>query len=179
MSLSQGIKRYKNVLPSDVCKRLITTFHRCEATQFDTDIYKFQEVNMMNSPEYSEFREMFTDVMFNVHQRYSKSFPFFPETDAYEAPRVKRYSPKTGIFNWHCDATHVESCKRILVMFFYLNNVEKGGETIFDLNGKKIKVQPVEGSVVCFPPTWQYPHMGSTPMSGPKYVISSYVQAPQ
>ena len=66
----------------------------------------------------------------------------------------------------------------MLVMFFYLNDVEEGGETKFkfESTGEELSIKPEAGSVVCFPPTWQYPHKGCTPISGPKYVISSYVQ---
>ena len=110
--------------------------------------------------------------MSGVYQRYSSQYKFFPKTNAFEQPRIKRYEPNEGMFDWHCDATTKESSKRILVMFFYLNDVEEGGETMFS----DMSVKPKAGSVVCFPPTWQYPHKGCTPISGPKYVISSYVQ---
>ena len=56
--------------------------------------------------------------------------------------------------------------------------VAEGGETIFDI-GEEVAIKPEAGSVVCFPPTWQYPHKGATPISGPKYVISSYVWLPE
>jgi len=177
--LTDGIKQYKNVIPSGMCDEFISLFDKCDATKFDNQFYIFDQVNMMDSPEYSAHMESLADIMSSVHNRYAKDFGFFPETDSYEAPRIKRYKQNSGVFNWHTDACTTSSCDRILVMFFYLNTVEKGGETVFDFNGKKTKVKPLKGSVLCFPPTWQYPHMGSIPISGPKYVISSYVKAPK
>ena len=44
--------------------------------------------------------------------------------------------------------------------------------------GQEVKVEPKAGSVCCFPPHWTFPHKGATPISGPKYVISSYVWLP-
>jgi hypothetical protein len=62
-------------------------------------------------------------------------------------------------------------------MFWYLNDVEEGGETVFDV-GQEVRVEPKAGTVCCFPPHWTFPHKGATPVSGPKYVISSYVWLP-
>jgi hypothetical protein len=63
-------------------------------------------------------------------------------------------------------------------MFWYLNDVEEGGETIFDI-GEEVTVKPKAGNVVCFPPYYLFPHKGCTPISGPKYVVSSYTLLPQ
>ena len=40
----------------------------------------------------------------------------------YEAPRIKRYEPNEGIFDWHVDSFDEASAKRALVMFWYLND---------------------------------------------------------
>jgi hypothetical protein len=37
------------------------------------------------------------------------------------------------------------------------------------------QVQPVKGSVIVFPPTWQYPHAGLPLISGTKYIMSTYL----
>ncbi|BCV07817.1 MAG: hypothetical protein CM15mL3_0380 [Kanaloavirus sp.] len=58
-------------------------------------------------------------------------------------------------------------------MLFYLNDVEEGGKTIFPYHHKEFT--PVKGSVIIFPPTWEYPHLGEPPASNPKYIMSSYL----
>ena len=95
--------------------------------------------------------------------------------------QILRYKPGQ-FYKTHGDYivedAHRRRGGRILTLFMYLNNVEEGGETRFrfEPSMQEIAIKPKAGSVVCFPPTWQYPHMGCTPISGPKYVISSYVQ---
>ena len=170
--LSDYIEVYENVISKQTCDHFISLYDSSEAKHMKTPAYDFGEINMFESAKFKEYTSQISQLMSGIYQRYSSQYEFFPQTSAFEQPRIKRYEPNEGIFNWHCDASTKETNKRILVMFFYLNDVEEGGETRF----KDMSVKPKAGSVVCFPPTWQYPHKGCTPISGPKYVISSYVQ---
>ena len=170
--LSDYIEVYDDVISKETCDHLISLYDKREAEHKKTICYDFHEVNMMQSKAFKGVSQQFVGLMRGIYERYSSQYEFFPKTKYFEEPRIKRYEPNEGVFNWHTDNTTTESSKRILVMFFYLNDVEEGGETQF----KDMSVKPKAGSVVCFPPTWQYPHKGCTPISGPKYVISSYVQ---
>ena len=49
-----------------------------------------------------------------------------------------------------------------------LNNVEEGGETLFE----DFKIKPMEGLLLFFPATWTYPHSGAMPTSNDKYIIT-------
>ena len=171
-NLNDYIQVYDNVITKESCDHLISLYNASDAEHKKTICYDFHEINMMQSEAFKNVSKQFTGLMQGIYKRYSSQFEFFPKTNYFEEPRIKRYEPNKGIFNWHTDNTTTESSKRILVMFFYLNDVEEGGETMFS----DMSVKPKAGSVVCFPPTWQYPHKGCTPISGPKYVISSYVQ---
>ncbi len=71
-----------------------------------------------------------------------------------------------------------ESAKRFLVAFFYLNDVEEGGETGFKYNRNQeplLKVKPETGKLLMFPPFWTHPHIGYPPISGTKYIIGTYL----
>jgi hypothetical protein len=64
------------------------------------------------------------------------------------------------------------------VYFWYLNDVEEGGETAFQLNrGQpvKLKVQPRTGRLLMFPPLWTHPHVAFKPVGGPKYIVGGYL----
>ena len=66
-----------------------------------------------------------------------------------------------------------DSARRFLVLFFYLNDVEEGGETYFqDID---FTVQPKEGRLLIFPPTWMFPHAGLKPVSNDKYIAGTYL----
>ena len=66
-----------------------------------------------------------------------------------------------------------EVCNRYLVLLWYLNDVEVGGETRFPQ--LDVKVQARAGRLLMFPPYWMYQHEGLPPQSGDKYIISTYL----
>ena len=76
-------------------------------------------------------------------------------------------------FEQHIDVGDHDSARRFLVLFFYLNDVEEGGETTFPRLDLKIK--PKRGSVLIFPPMWMYPHAGEQPVSNDKYIVGTYL----
>lgn len=63
--------------------------------------------------------------------------------------------------------------ERQLALIIYLNSVEEGGETSFAKQGLKLK--PIEGDAVLFPPFWTHPHCGEVSKSEDKYIISSFI----
>ena len=58
-------------------------------------------------------------------------------------------------------------------MLFYLNSVPVGGQTTFPQHGETFR--PTQGYVTVFPPTWEYPHTGESPISNTKYIMSTYL----
>lgn len=61
--------------------------------------------------------------------------------------------------------------RRFLSFFWYLNDVDQGGETVFD----DLIIQPKTGRMVVFPPLWMFPHKGCIPISNEKYLLSTYL----
>jgi hypothetical protein len=91
---------------------------------------------------------------------------------AYEEFRIKKYNNDgQDAFDVHVDVMDHASAKRFLSFFWYLNDVEEGGETVF----WNYKIQPKAGTLVVFPPMWMFPHAGNEPTSGPKYLLSTYL----
>lgn len=87
--------------------------------------------------------------------------------------RMKRYLPQRGDgFQLHFDSIG-EVANRYLVCLWYLNDVADGGETEFPKLG--IKVSPRAGRMLIFPPYWMYQHVARTPVSGDKYILSTYL----
>ncbi|QPN56546.1 2OG-Fe(II) oxygenase [Synechococcus sp. CBW1107] len=82
------------------------------------------------------------------------------------------YTDASHGFDWHVDSTPPDN--RVLAGIAYLNSVEVGGETQF--RGADA-VAAVEGRVLLFPPFWTHVHRGCPPISGPKYVITWFVEA--
>tara|TARA_B100000902_G_scaffold399411_1_gene470114 strand:- start:2137 stop:2754 length:618 start_codon:yes stop_codon:yes gene_type:complete len=85
---------------------------------------------------------------------------------------VKEYKPG-DYYNWHVDSlTYNDGWTRVIACIWYLNKVEKGGETKF-VSGNK--VTPSTGKLILFPSTWNFPHKGTSPIKGNKYIITSFL----
>lgn len=178
-SLVDYVVTFDNVLPKESCEDLIKAYENASCIKRDNELMRFSEINMMDSPAFEIYKDPMIGAMQSISQAYKQQTrAFWPENLAYEQPRIKKYEPNDGYFNWHIDVSSAESARRMLVMFWYLNDVEEGGHTEFDLDGVEMKVEAKAGRVLCFPPNFMYPHRGATPLSGPKYVISSYVHLP-
>jgi hypothetical protein len=90
---------------------------------------------------------------------------------------MKRYRPGQGEgkaeqFQLHFDAVN-HLANRYLVMLWYLNDVAEGGATRFPQLG--VDVEPKAGRLLVFPPYWMYQHEGARPISGDKYILSTYL----
>lgn len=86
---------------------------------------------------------------------------------------IQKYEPNIGFYNWHNDyAFEEDKGSRILTFIWYLNTVERGGETEFT-NGMKIKAE--KGKLIMFPSTWTYTHRGCMPYSGEKYILTGWL----
>lgn len=97
---------------------------------------------------------------------------YFPMKSALEQFRVKRYrAGSDDRFDKHVDVGDHQSARRFLSMFWYLNDISEGGETVFE-NGPTIK--PKAGRLIMFPPLWLFPHEGKRTISDDKFIVSSY-----
>lgn len=85
---------------------------------------------------------------------------------------IKRYRPGgEERFQPHFDSLGAVS-NRYLVFLWYLNDVAEGGETEFvDLG---LRIAPRAGRLLVFPPYWMFQHAGRPPVSGDKYILSTY-----
>ena len=66
-----------------------------------------------------------------------------------------------------------ESLHRVLLFMYYLNDVATGGETEFYYQKRFIK--PQAGRLVIAPAGFTHTHKGHIPLSGDKYILTSWV----
>jgi len=75
---------------------------------------------------------------------------------------------------WHIE--HGEGFNnepRAFVFSIYLNDVEEGGETEFLHFSKRVKSKT--GRIVIWPAGFPYVHRGNPPLSGEKYILTSWM----
>jgi len=88
--------------------------------------------------------------------------------------KIQKTLPTEGYHLWHVEHDKkFEDSKRAFVFSIYLNDVKEGGETEF-LNFSK-RVKPKTGRVVIWPAGFPYVHRGNPPLSGEKYIITSWM----
>lgn len=173
--LSEFIRVYDEVLPPDVCDRMIRLFDNSRPRRSEVaNLKAFDELVIDGLPEWTRYHVMLEELKEKCLKRYQQDCPgLFPEKHDFEAFRIKRYVPESDDqFREHVDGYNRVSAQRFAVCFWYLNDVEEGGETVFPK--LRIRVRPRQGRLVMFPPFWMFEHAGLAPRSNPKYIISTY-----
>lgn len=178
------VKYYDNALPEDYCQRLINKFEKNINEQEDT-IFEghrsFKEINL-NTNNWPEVNDLIDSMQLYLRQ-YMMDFRIdeksWPKNLGYEQFRMKKYMPNDkDEFQFHTDVIDYATARRFLVYFWYLNDVDEGGETAFRPNRVDPivgKVKPKTGRLLIFPPLWTHPHIGMKPISGPKYILGGYL----
>jgi hypothetical protein len=92
----------------------------------------------------------------------------------YTQLKIQKTLPTEGYHVWHIEhmkGFHNES--RAFAFSIYLNDVEEGGETEFLHFSKRVK--PKTGRIVIWPAAFPYLHRGNPPLSGEKYILTSWM----
>ncbi len=179
MNLSDYVRVYDNAMPASLCQNLIKKFESDTQNQVQRDNVhmKFTEVNIIQA---DWFLEPIMKLALEYRRRYwidcNINDAIINPKHTWEEIRMKRYlKGNNEEFRPHTDAWDLETCKRFLVYFWYLNDVDEGGETIFYRLDQPLAVKPRQGRLIMFPVNWQYLHAGLLPLSHDKYIIGGYL----
>mgnify|MGYP003119879300 CR=1 FL=1 len=92
----------------------------------------------------------------------------------YTSLKIQKTLPTEGYHVWHIEhGKGFENEPRAFVLSIYLNDVEEGGETEFLHFSKRVK--PKIGRIVIWPAGFPYIHRGNPPLSGEKYILTSWM----
>jgi len=92
----------------------------------------------------------------------------------YTRLKIQKTLPTEGYHVWHIEHGNTfEMQARAFVFSIYLNDVEEGGETEFLHFSKRVK--PKTGRIVIWPAGFPYVHRGNSPLSGKKYILTSWM----
>ena len=180
-SLSTLIRIYDNALDPKMCEHIIQIYENNKDNweRFDNNRKpNFTQLNITKLSEQLEdvqyINKYLSEKIIPYRDNYLDDFgkEYFPMNYAYEEFRVKKYNNDgQDAFDIHVDVMDHISAKRFLSFFWYLNDVDEGGETVF----WDYQIKPKAGTLVIFPPMWMFPHLGMEPISGPKYLLSTYL----
>ncbi len=173
------------------CTEVITFFDKMVDYGFvqyrsDED-RKDAEVDLHNIPGNSACSDLIFDVGCEQLQRYhdltkhcfalyAKKFNCFHRMDLQQIyARIQKTSQGEGFHRWHFENKTGSTVRRIIASTLYLNTVHEGGETEFLHLSRRVAAKA--GRFVLFPASWTHLHRGNPPLSGPKYIVTSWIEA--
>ena len=181
--LRRYIRTYDNDLDPRLCQQMIASFAGLERFQMRNgrgvrsglEQSAWTELNVSRLSD-AGFMGMFRALIDRALERYNRDIELaipIPNSPVLSDLTLKRYRPgEQERFQLHFDSiNHVAN--RYLVLLWYLNDVEQGGETRFPQ--LDVTVQARAGRLLMFPPYWMYQHEGLPPISGDKYIVSTYL----
>jgi hypothetical protein len=183
---------YDGYIPDEACDEAIELFKKYQ--EFNKVFSRFSSEgstqDRKNDKQLFCSPEVLTDQEFNVNKLKSLIINFdmalrhyYTETNfkKYTAEdiitdhvKIQKTIPSQGYHVWHVEhGQGRENEKRVLVYSIYLNTVEDGGETEFLYQSQRVKA--VKGRICIFPASFPYVHRGNPPLSGEKYILTSWI----
>lgn len=177
------IRVYDDALPAALCAKIVDLFEADPDGQFrraKQNTWTEYTITRRSNPDWADVERTLISCMLQHLKEYAR-MPAARSLGrsaprAFEQFMMKKYECERAVpdhFPQHVDAYDIHSAVRLLGFLWYLNDVEEGGETEFSDLG--VSIPPRAGRLVLLPPTWMYPHDGRPPVSGPKYIITSYL----
>jgi hypothetical protein len=182
---------YDGWLPDEVCDKAIDLFKDLDhAKQSYTRLDQSKDFTSENRKDVSvdlEFKEVKTwpnlihpliPNFMNAVNDYLKHVPLKHYEGylnlTFNAIKIQKTLPGEGFHVWHQEAScSLINKTRVIAYTIYLNDVEEGGETEFLYQSKR--VQAKKGRIVIWPAGFPYAHRGNPPLSGEKYIMTSWL----
>jgi len=177
------VRVYDSHLEKAFCEKLVTSFATLErfhqrngrAVRLGLEDSGWTELNVtrLSDPGFLTFFRSRVDNALATYNRDVQLTIPVPNSPKTADLILKRYRPgQDEQFQLRFDAVN-HLAHRYLVMLWYLNDVAEGGDTRFPQ--LDISVRPQAGRLIVFPPYWMYQHEGTPPISGDKYILSTYL----
>lgn len=167
----------KKSLSSDFCEEIIKKFEQDPRKRngvtnggYKPEHKKSVDLHISNLENWKEIDEKLYNALEIGVRSYIKQFSNINKKIHDLGYNVQKTKANEGFYHWHCDNGRTEH--RVLTFIWYLNTVDKGGETEFYYQGKKIK--PEAGKLLIFPSFWTHLHRGNMPLSCDKYIVTGW-----
>lgn len=189
-SYEDFIGTYNGFFPPDFCEEAINYFNYCQSNT--TLVKKRKEEHVQDSFLFASSFETvadqglvrlnrkLSDYFFKIVDycisQYIERYHILKGLDGYSVYDLKfqKSQPGEAFHGWHYENAKRLVADRRLVFQLYLNNVVDGGETEFLYYPKRIKAE--QGKLIIWPATFTHTHRGNTPLTGDKYIITSWVE---
>jgi hypothetical protein len=189
VSIDNFIAVYDNYITSEECSKAIelyenqNKFNRTvnRIGSENSSILEKQDQQFYAAPyNLNIWWEELKPMMVNFEMAFRHYIKNTGADDAYGVPfnftnlKIQKTLPTEGYHVWHVEHNKgFENEARAFVFSVYLNDVEEGGETEFLHFSKRVK--PKTGRIVIWPAAFPYLHRGNPPLSGKKYILTSWM----
>lgn len=172
-----------NALPSQLCREMIRRFEEKrdqqypgrigQTAQHDQSIKRSTDLVVSGKPDWNDIDRNLHHSMSLAMKGIRDRYPFFTGRFKDMGYAIQRTDPGE-FYHWHIDGGSHQFSERQLVALWYLNDVEgPGGETEFQF--QDVRIKPVEGKLLLFPPFWTHEHRGVVVQRGVKYIATTWV----
>ena len=192
INIKDFIGIYDGYIPDEACDQAIELFKKyqefnkvfsrftSEGTTQDRkdDKQLFCSPDVLNNEEFNVYKLKLLMINFDVALRHyyteTNIKKYTAENITTDHVKIQKTIPSQGYHIWHVEHNPGrEMEKRVLAYTIYLNTVEDGGETEFLHQSQRVK--PVKGRIVIWPAGFPYVHRGNPPLSGEKYIVTSWI----
>ena len=190
VNISNFIGVYDNYITEQECNKAIKLYE--EQNKFNNTVNRIggEKASILQKQDQQFFAAPFNlnlwweslkPMMFNFDIAWNHYDKNIGARDAYSGVafhytglKIQKTLPTEGYHVWHLEhGKGFENEPRAFVFSIYLNDVEDGGETEFLHFSKRVK--PKTGRIVIWPAAFPYLHRGNPPLSGEKYILTSWM----
>ena len=189
VSINNFIGIYDNYITQEECNKAIKLYE--DQNKFNNTINRIggEQASILQKQDQQFFAAPFNlnlwweslkPMMVNFDIAWNHYIQNTGAGDTYGVPfhftdmKIQKTLPTEGYHVWHIEhGKGFNNEPRAFVFSIYLNDVEDGGETEFLHFSKRVK--PKTGRIVIWPAGFPYVHRGNPPLSGEKYILTSWM----
>jgi hypothetical protein len=180
-NISNFIGVYDNYILDLECKKAVDLFQQEDKLKRTLNRLSSEKSGVLQKEDQQYFIDGVKPLMLNFDialKHYLKYTGFLEaygiDNVFYTHLKIQKTLPTEGYHVWHVEHNgDYNNSKRGLAFGIYLNDVEEGGETEFLHFSRRVK--PKKGRIVIWPASFPYVHRGNPPLSGEKYLLTSWL----
>tara|TARA_B000000475_G_scaffold247085_1_gene221184 strand:- start:160 stop:756 length:597 start_codon:yes stop_codon:yes gene_type:complete len=190
VNINNFIGVYDNYITKQECNRAIQFFENQNKFNRTVNRVAFEQASILDKQDQQYFAgtenldvwwDSFRPMLLNYDLAWNHYIKSTGADQAYDGGpfhftcmKLQKTLPTEGYHVWHIEHNKgFNNEPRCFVFSIYLNDVEEGGETEFLHFSKRVK--PKTGRIVIWPAAFPYLHRGNPPLSGEKYILTSWM----
>jgi len=189
VNINNFIGVYDNYITKEECNRAILLYEDQHKFRNTINRVHFEKAPILQKQDqqyfanasnvdvwWTELKSMMMnfDLAFQHYVQNTGASEAYGQKFLFTSLKIQKTLPTEGYHMWHVEhGKGFDNEPRAFVFSIYLNDVEEGGETEF-LHFSK-RVEPKTGRIVIWPAAFPYIHRGNPPLSGEKYILTSWM----